>query len=181
MWLYLAFFTFFPYCVFFHRTSSNYPALLFVILLLSFLFYLQWAHFFSSFYLTTPPLTHSVTTCLKWPHLPPLIPFVPILLSPFLLSPSALLPVSIHCLPTFSSNPITFSLLFILPAPFPTFSSYFSFYLPQIWKDSSASTLSLWHPFTLSSNSLFFLAVYNILTPFSFSTSLFLPFISPIL
>lgn len=132
----------------------------------------------SSFYLTTPLFTHSSTIFLKWPHLPPLILFVPYLNLSLSFSPSALLPVSVHRPSTLSSNPITFSLLsFILPALFFTFSGYFSFYLPPIWKYSSASTLSIWYAFALSSDSLliFLSSVYCFLTSIAVSTSLLLP------
>lgn len=108
-----------------------------------------------SFYLVNPLFAHSSTVFLKWPDLSPLILFVSISPSPSLLSPSALLSVSVHCPSTLSTNSITFSLLsFILPAlfflPSPAISP-FTFHpsgnthLPPLWASDTLSLCLLIH------------------------------------
>lgn len=135
-------------------SSYTFPTLLpsLALVLSSFLFTSNDPHFSSPFCLTTPLFGGSSTAGLKWPHLLPLILFVPHLtFSLFLFLPSALLPASVHHPPTLSSNSITFCTLFIyssspsLPSPAisPSTSHLSEKYL-------SAFTLDIWHPLTLS-------------------------------
>lgn len=125
-----------------------------------FLFTSNDPHFSSPFCLTTPLFGGSSTAGLKWPHLLPLILFVPHLtFSLFLLLPSALLPASVHHPPTLSSDSITFCTLFIYSSspslPSPTISPSTSHqsentYLPSLWTFDTLSPC-LWFNFHSSS------------------------------
>lgn len=75
----------------------------------------------SSFYLITPPFAHSSTVCLKWPHLPPLILFVPhptFSISPLALSfMTCICPSSVYFVLKFNNffTPFISSSSFFLP------------------------------------------------------------------
>lgn len=157
-------------------SSHTFPMLLssLALVLSSFLFTSNDPHFSSPFCLTTPLFGGSSTAGLKWPHLLPLILFVPHLtFSLFLLLPSALLPASVHHPPTLSSNSITFCTLFIyssspsLPSPaISPSTSYLSenTYLPSLWTFDTLSPC-LW--FSLYSSSV--CLPYSYLLPLSLS------------
>lgn len=145
-------------------THSHHPVLLFPLFIFS--FYLRWPHF-SSVFFAYLLLYSAVLQAFVWNDpICLLSSFLSLIFPPpALLSPSALLPLSVHHSSPLSSNSITFSLLSFSSSDF-TFSSYSSFYHPPISKHLPAFTLGIWHPFTLSSDSIFILfkCVYHILT-----------------
>lgn len=100
------------------RSRFKHPAVLFVFFRSSCLFYSNNPIFLSSFYLMTPLFSHSSTVCLRWPHLPPLILFIPLLtfsLSPLPLSfITYICPSSVYFVLKFNN----FFTPFLLPAPF---------------------------------------------------------------
>lgn len=93
-------------------------------------------------------------------------PFLP---SPSLLSPPPLLPVSVHCPSTLSSNSITFSLLLFFQL------LCFNLFLLLPPTRLEILILGIWHSFALSSASLFILLspVYHFLPSIAVSRSLY--------
>lgn len=121
----------------------------------------------SLFCLTTPLFDHFSSVCLKWPHLPPLILFLPHLSSPCSSLTLSFITLICPSLLSFVFKFNNFFTPFIYSSSFDfTFSNYSSFHHPPISKYLSAFTLGIWHPFTLSSDSIFILfkCVYHILT-----------------